>query len=131
MARTRRGAPRLGGCIIISGDYIAMPTINDNPCVELAISLPRPAPELDRLLKSLPKLEKEMNSNWPISSVRLRLRNPYRPSELEVSIAIALASWLAQRFADEIRDEAYGWLKRRFKRLRQKTSRRAVGRRRR
>jgi|GEM_PF-3610789 len=91
--------------------------------VYVSIELSRAAHELDSIQAALPELRRELSKSWPIQDVTLLLRNPAHLTQWEISIAIALATPILKPLGEKLRDEAFRWLRRRFKSAKKKRKR--------
>jgi len=102
--------------------------------VVLPLRVPYFGKEGDDFIEARPELETYLKSKYPrVKNVRLVYRNP-RPDLVaysltylhEASVYIGLVGGLfSKRMAERLADDAYDWLKKRFKKIRKGRKRRS------
>jgi hypothetical protein len=83
--------------------------------VEVPVAFPRAATDLDKIGQSFPDLQKKLASRWPVRDIAVTCRNPFNPSQLEITVVIGLITWVTKPLANKLRDEVYRWLECRFR----------------
>jgi hypothetical protein len=88
----------------------------DNPeeiCV--SVSIPRSTAELSSIREALPELRHVLAERWPVERIDLALRNPVNLTQWEITLLISLAAPILKPLGEKLRDEAFKWIRKRFR----------------
>jgi hypothetical protein len=110
--------------LLDSGRIQAMPTVRTmDREIDLALRVPYFGDEADKLSTAIPELQAHLKSRYPVvEEVKLAYKNPGPDIAVqswfylhEAWILIALLNPLTQKIMSNIADDAYKWVKKRFK----------------
>lgn len=69
------------------------------------------ADQLRDLQRNLPALERELKRTWPVTSVTIRVKNPYNPNTLELQIGVALGADILTSAAEALGRQVLDWIR--------------------
>ena len=91
--------------------------VGDNPNeIVVSVWIPRAANDLRSIDSSLPELQRELATRWPVKSIHRsrRMRNPADPTHWELNLIVELAKPLITEIAAAVVKGAVRWFRKRF-----------------
>ncbi len=89
----------------------------DNPNeIVVSVWIPRATNDLRTIDSSLPELQRELATRWPVKSIRLsrRMRNPAHPTYFDVNLIVGMAKPLLEGFGTGLGIGLIGLLREKF-----------------
>ena len=94
--------------------------------VEVSFDIPARSADPKEISQALTDLHRKLAEHWPVTSLTLLRKNPVNLAQWELTIAIGLATPLLKSLGEKLSDEAFKWLKSRFKGIRKHPTRKKV-----
>jgi hypothetical protein len=94
--------------------------------IEVSFDIPRSAVDLDAITQALADLQRDLSPRWPVRDLTILHKNPVNLAQWEITIAIGLATPLLKPLGEKLRDEAFKWLKRKFKGVKKRKAQRTL-----